>query len=283
MTKVLHHIESLRVELAEVRRKGDKIGLVPTMGALHQGHAQLIKEALKDNDLVVVSIFVNPAQFNNPEDLIKYPRDVENDLRLLEKLGCHLAFVPEVAEMYPTAPMIKIGFGPLESTMEGAFREGHFQGVGLVVAKLFNIVHPHRAYFGQKDLQQFTIIQALVDGLNFDLELKCIPIVRESGGLAISSRNQRLTSEEKLVANNLYKSLLMAEKWLKEGMVMQHIRKKIIAYLGQWQEICLEYIELVQQQNLESRDNIKEEGPFALCIAAQVGEVRLIDNIIFNK
>lgn len=281
--KVFRKINSLKKALNQIKSESKTIGLVPTMGALHSGHSSLINHAIKDNDIVVCSIFVNPIQFNNPSDLEAYPKDLEKDLELLEKLGCHIVFLPEAIEMYPSPTNLQINFGYLEKPMEGAFRKGHFNGVGVVVSKLFNIVAPHKAYFGQKDLQQCLIIQNLVDELNFDIQLVCVPIVRENNGLAISSRNQRLTAAQIDIASNLYKTLRLGESLLRKDDDVAKVKKELNNYLQQWPEINLEYIEVVNKDTLQCIKDFEWSQEIALCIAAFIGKVRLIDNIILKK
>ncbi len=281
--KVFGKIEELRKALKELKNEGKSIGLVPTMGALHQGHAALVKQAIETNDYVVCSIFVNPIQFNNEGDLKAYPRTTAQDHALLETLGCQLVFQPDAKEMYPKAPNLSIGFGALEKPMEGAFRSGHFNGVGLVVSKLFNIVAPTNAYFGQKDLQQYQIINNLVETLNFDIKLVCVPIVREKNGLAISSRNQRLNPSELDTASNLYKALQLAGEAFNQNKPIGIIKDEVAEFLCKFPAINLEYLEIVDKNTLESLKELHQINEVAICIAAYIGEVRLIDNIILKK
>ncbi|MDN5215596.1 pantoate--beta-alanine ligase [Fulvivirgaceae bacterium BMA12] len=281
--EVFKEINALRQALNHSRSKSLKIGLVPTMGALHEGHASLINQSINETDITVCSLFVNPIQFNNPDDLNTYPRDLERDIDFLEKLGCHILFHPSTAEMYPQPSVVKFSFGSLEQSMEGAFREGHFGGVALVVSKLLNIVKPDKAYFGQKDLQQYIIIQKIVQDLNIDVDLVCAPIIREESGLAISSRNERLTQPQRDVAANLYKALQLGRELLMNNHDISSIKQEISHFLAQWPDICLEYFEVVSQSTLEKIDNTKSMDDVALCIAAYVGSVRLIDNIIYQK
>ncbi len=269
----------MQKELQRLFLMEKSIGLVPTMGALHDGHAELLKVALSENDITVCTIFVNPTQFDNASDLKKYPRNFEKDITFLELMDCDILFIPEVEEMYPEKAVIEVGFGALELPMEGAFRAGHFSGVGLVVSKLFNIIKPTTAYFGQKDLQQFAIIEQLVKDLNFDLKLVSVPIVREENGLAKSSRNQRLNVEEKGVAVNLFKALNLAQDLLLEGRGVVDVKQEVADYLSKWEEISLEYFEIVNQNDLKSVNTIGDKKKIALCIAAYVGKVRLIDNL----
>lgn len=281
--KVFQEINPLKDELNHHRSKSLKIGLVPTMGALHEGHASLINLSMKQTDITVCSLFVNPIQFNNSGDLDTYPRDLRKDMDFLEQLGCHILFHPPVREMYPQPPAIKFAFGDMEKSMEGAFREGHFNGVALVVSKLFNVVKPDKAYFGQKDLQQYVIVEKMVNDLNIDLDLICAPIVREKSGLAISSRNRRLSEKQKEVAANLYKGLQLGQELLMANHDISSVKQQVSDFISQWQDICLEYFEIVNRSTLKNIDHIKHGGEIALCIAAYVSSVRLIDNIILKK
>ena len=195
--KLVHTIHELRAELDIQRKAGKKIGLVPTMGALHEGHASLVRRAVKENDVVVVSDFVNPTQFNDKNDLLKYPRTLDADCELLEKEGAGYVFAPSVEEIYPEPDTRQFSYAPLDTVMEGKYRPGHFNGVCQIVSKLFMIVEPDKAYFGEKDFQQLAIIREMVKQMNFPLEIVGCPIVRESDGLALSSRNARLSEEER--------------------------------------------------------------------------------------
>ena len=210
MLKVIRKKSDLKEAVGSFKQKGKTIGLVPTMGALHSGHLSLVELSHSQYDVTVVSIFVNPTQFNNKEDLDKYPRSEESDINLLSKTSCDLVFIPSADEMYASTPLIKLDFGYLENIMEGKFRPGHFNGVGLVVAKLLGLTEPNGAFFGQKDIQQFRVISALVKDLDIPVKLHMAPIVREMSGLAMSSRNERLNDEQKSTASNLFKSLQIA-------------------------------------------------------------------------
>jgi len=268
------------VRKATARQSGQiSVGLVPTMGALHAGHLELVRTARAENDLVVCSIFVNPTQFNNPDDLTAYPRTLEADCKLLESAGCDIAFAPSVSEMYPAPLDLRIDFGDLETVMEGAFRPGHFNGVGVVVSKLFNIVQPDRAYFGQKDLQQTIIIKSLVRNLSYPIELRICPTVREADGLALSSRNVRLSPEERAIAPEIFRILTRCKKALLSGAGVAEALEQAKAEFRNQPAFRLEYIELVDADTLKP---IQETGSAnALCVAAHLGNVRLIDNILF--
>lgn len=276
-------ISALQNFLWQKRKADKKIGFVPTMGALHEGHLSLIRLSKQENDVTVCSVFVNPTQFNNAEDLAKYPRTLEKDAQMLESVGCDVLFIPEVATMYPEKTTLQFHFGHLENVMEGKFRKGHFNGVALVVSKLFHIVQPHKAYFGQKDLQQFAIIRTLVQDLMFPLELVRCPIVREANGLAMSSRNQRLNRQEQEIASYLYKALQKAESMLESHSVKQ-IQKAVKEYLLHIGGIELEYFEVAEANTLQIIEDLSGfRGDVALCIAAYVSGVRLIDNLIVEK
>lgn len=251
------------------------------MGALHQGHLSLVSMSIEAGNLSITSIFVNPTQFNNHEDLEKYPRDLEQDLKLLESAGCHAVFAPSAKEMYPFPSTISINFGSLENELEGRFRKGHFAGVGLVVSKLFNIVQPDHAYFGQKDLQQFYIIQSLVQQLSFPLALHMAPIIREPHGLAMSSRNERLSVEDRKAAALIYQSLEQARTELLTSDKSIEITKRGIAELFKTSDrLVLEYFEVINTDDFKPLDKIRNKATTALCIAAEIGQVRLIDNLL---
>ena len=249
------------------------------MGALHLGHQRLIEKSVNENDITICSIFVNPTQFNNPIDLKNYPRDIESDIKLLEPTGCNVVFIPEVHEIYCDPAFVSISFGKLESTMEGYFRPGHFKGVGIIVAKLFNVVNPDRAYFGQKDLQQLAIIKSLTRELNFNINIISVETVREIDGLAMSSRNRLLTEYERNTALTLYSSLLQAKEYLLKGWSPADVRSAMFKIFAEKNNIKLEYFEIVNSETLESIENIESFKEISLCVAAHVGKVRLIDNM----
>ncbi|AKD57511.1 pantoate--beta-alanine ligase [Spirosoma radiotolerans] len=268
-----HHLNSLRSEKT--------IGFVPTMGALHEGHITLIDAARSANDVVVSSIFVNPTQFNNPDDLARYPRTLEEDCQKLAAAGCEVVFAPSVAEMYPEPTTLRLNFGDLETVMEGAFRPGHFNGVGTVVAKLFNIVQPDKAYFGQKDLQQVAVIRRLVRDLSFCVELVRCPTVRESDGLAMSSRNRNLTDTEREQATALFKALTLAHDLLVEGHSTAQAKAAVTGFFTGNSHFRLEYVEIVNADTLQLASEVLAPGQTAICLAAHLGKVRLIDNLVF--
>ncbi|MBO0937746.1 pantoate--beta-alanine ligase [Fibrella sp. HMF5335] len=274
-------ISALHAHLTAVRQAGQTIGFVPTMGALHAGHLNLIEQAREACDVVVCSIFVNPTQFNNPADLARYPRTLEQDAAQLETVGTDVLFSPSVTEMYPQPATLRFNFGALETIMEGASRPGHFNGVGLVVSKLFHLVQPDKAFFGQKDLQQVAVIKCLVRDLNFPLELIRCATVREADGLAMSSRNRLLSPKERAEAPALFQALTLAQNMLLDEATPEQAKAAVADYLDGWPAFKLDYIEAVNADSLQSVSELQPPGQTALCIAAQLGNVRLIDNVVF--
>jgi pantoate--beta-alanine ligase len=280
--KIFRHIAPLKSYLGEIGSFGYTIGLVPTMGALHNGHLALIEASKKDNSVTIATIYVNPAQFNNATDLQKYPRTLDNDLQMLEKVGCDAVFCPDDAEMYEQPPIVKFDFGHLDKVMEGKFRPGHFSGVALVVSKLFNLVSPNRAYFGQKDWQQVAVIRRLVGELKFNLSICSVPIVREPDGLAMSSRNQRLDPVQRQHSTVLYRGLTWAREALKSGSSPEAVKTAVKAMVEELPDMRLEYLELSDSDSLEPLDAVITSAKPILCIAAYAGEVRLIDNLFLD-
>lgn len=279
--KIFKEIEPLRAFLHNHRDDQPSIGFVPTMGALHEGHLSLIRKAASENKLTVCSIFVNPTQFNNPIDLEKYPRTWEADLQALEAVNCNVLFAPESTVMYEKPGVVKFDFGTLDKEFEGKFRPGHFSGVALVVAKLFHIVQPTQAYFGQKDYQQFLIVSKLVEELKFNLKLTCFPTVRETTGLAMSSRNKRLSDRGRQDALILFESLKDARRLLKEGISWNEVRSSLEDRIRLSGVARLEYLALADRQNLFPLENVTSQNlsEAILLIAAYVEDVRLIDNL----
>ena len=277
--QIFYSINSLQDFLKSQRKMGRSIGLVPTMGALHKGHLSLIDASKIQNDLTVCSIFVNPTQFNNQQDLAVYPRTLEADCQMLESVNCDVVFSPNAQDIYPTLPNLKFDFGDLERVMEGKFRLGHFNGVGIVVSKLFNIIQPDNAYFGQKDLQQCAIINRLVKDLSYNLKLNVCPTQRETDGLAMSSRNRNLTPEQRKIAPAIYKSLQKAVELLKNKNSSESVKLLIVNQLDNIEGIKVEYFEISDFETLQPINELSE-GKTALCIAAFMGKTRLIDNII---
>lgn len=279
--KVFSKVSELREALAKCRREGKTIGLVPTMGALHNGHISLVDRCVKDNDICVVSVFVNPTQFNNATDLEKYPRTVEADVELLEKANCSFAFIPTVEEIYPEEDSRIFDFSPLDQVMEGPARPGHFNGVGQVVSRLFDIVEPQRAYFGEKDFQQLAIIRELVRRYSYNIEIIGCPIVREESGLALSSRNARLSEVEKGRAVKISQALFSSVKMM-ESHSLKEVKQWVIDTINEDPILEVEYYEIVNSQTLQSVDDWSDAEGITGCITVYCGEVRLIDNIQYK-
>jgi pantoate--beta-alanine ligase len=276
-------VDSLKAHLHAQRRAGRQWGLVPTMGALHEGHLSLVRRSNAENDFTVATLYVNPTQFNNPDDLAKYPRTFDSDRQMLESAGCQVLFAPSDAEMYPAPTTLRFDFGDLETVMEGQFRPGHFNGVATVVAKLFHHAEPAVAYFGQKDLQQFAVISRLVRDLSFPLRLVRCPTVREPDGLAMSSRNRRLEPEARKVAVVLSYALKEAEEALRKTRSPEAAKAVIGQIFYPIEGVFLEYFEVVDAATLQPVSTLSDQAEVALCIAAYVGEVRLIDNLIVER
>ena len=276
--KVFNFIVDIQRFIEEKHNLGLKIGFVPTMGALHDGHLSLINRAKKENDIVVCSVFVNPIQFNNPADLEKYPRTPEKDIEKLQCAGCDAVFMPSAEEMYPEKVEDHYDFGDLERVMEGACRPGHFNGVAIVVRKLFEIVTPNRAYFGEKDFQQLAIINKMVKDLNMNLEIVPCPIVRENDGLAMSSRNVRLNETERAIAPKIFATLNDAVS-KKDSMSPAEMKSYTLAKYAEINEFDVEYVEITDEINLKSIENWNECEHARIFVALQLGPVRLIDNV----
>lgn len=280
--KVFRDIDPLQKYLSECKCSRQKIGLVPTMGALHAGHLSLLRTSLKENDLTVCSIYVNPTQFNNSSDFQLYPRQEKQDLDFLEETGCDVVFIPSDDLMYQEKPKVIFGFGLLEEVMEGKFRPGHFNGVALVVSKLLHLIDPDHAYFGQKDLQQYLIIRQLVVDLGFSVTLHCVPIERGADGLALSSRNLRLTEAEKKLAANIYRHLIVASERLVAGASPEKICAESAEALDDL-GFRTEYFVIADAESLQPLSNVSEGKRVAICVAAYLGDVRLIDNVIVQE
>lgn len=280
--EIFKQIAPLKAFLRNLKCQGKSVGLVPTMGALHAGHISLVATSKSQNDVTVGSIFVNPVQFNNQNDLLQYPRSLDRDIRLLAAEGCDVLFSPENNEMYPEKATLTLDFGLLDKVMEGHFRPGHFSGVALVVSKLFNIVQPDQAYFGQKDWQQFAIIRKLVEELNFGVRLHSVSTLREPDGLALSSRNFRLSPEERNEASVFYKGLSLAAKALQEGTGLGEVKSRVKQFVERHEAVRLEYLELADSENLNLLENVEQSNQPILCIAGYVGEIRLIDNMFLR-
>ncbi len=280
--EILYRIKELQAALLPLRICGKKIGFVPTMGALHAGHASLVKRCVTENEVSVVSIFVNPTQFNDKNDLQKYPRTPEADCRLLEACGVTFVFIPSVEEIYPEPDRRRFSFAPLDTVMEGVFRPGHFNGVCQIVSKLFDILQPNRAYFGEKDFQQLAIIREMVRQMEFPLEIVGCPIIREADGLALSSRNARLSDDERTEALKISQTLFESRTFAHSHTVAetkQFVEKAIADAPG----LRLEYFELVDGNTLQPIGSWNETSYTVGCIAVFCGKVRLIDNIKYES
>jgi len=275
---LLKTISEARACIAAARERGLAVGLVPTMGALHEGHGAPKRKAREETGFVVVTIFVNPIQFDRPEDLEKYPRDLDADLAFCERLGADAVFAPDAAEMYPTQLLASVAVAGISTRLEGEFRPGHFRGVATVVAKLFNIIQADRAYFGEKDAQQLAVIQKMVEDLDFPVQIVPVKTVREPDGLAMSSRNRRLTPEQRLIAPLLYQALCEAERLIQTSSYSaSEVRDIAIKILTQTPVIRIEYLEVVDPATLQPVDTFSR----GVIVAAAVwlGQVRLIDNV----
>lgn len=279
--KLIQTISELRAELDAFRKAGKTIGLVPTMGALHAGHASLVKRAVSENDVVVVSDFVNPTQFNDQNDLLKYPRTLEADCALLEACGATLVFAPSVEEIYPEPDTRQFSYAPLDTVMEGKYRPGHFNGVCQIVSKLFLIVEPDRAYFGEKDFQQLAIIREMVRKYPFDIQIVGCPIVREEDGLALSSRNARLTPEQRKEAVQISRALF-ASVDVSKSRVLLETKQYVEDCIRRAPGLELEYFEIVDGNTLQPVKAWDESSYIVGCITVYCGDVRLIDNIKYK-
>ncbi|MEA4841161.1 MAG: pantoate--beta-alanine ligase [Bacteroidales bacterium] len=280
--ETIYTIAELQKRIISGKAAGKKVGLVPTMGALHSGHISLVKRCVNENDICVVSVFVNPTQFNDKDDLINYPRTPQEDKKLLENAGCTYVFMPSIEEMYPEPDTRIFNFGTLETVMEGGFRPGHFNGVAQIVSKLFYAVLPDCAYFGQKDFQQMAIIREMVKQLGLQIEIKSCPIVREADELAMSSRNRRLTPEQRekapQIAQFLFKSLaFVPEKSIQETL------KFVKTNLSSDSIFKLDYFEIVDGYTLQPVSDWKDSNYIVGCVAVYCGPIRLIDNIVYKQ
>ncbi|MBN1132549.1 MAG: pantoate--beta-alanine ligase [Bacteroidales bacterium] len=279
--EILETKKEITDRLHTVRLDGSDIGLVPTMGALHNGHASLISRAREENQTVVVSVFVNPTQFNDPQDLLKYPRTPERDIQLLGELQVDFVFIPGEKEMYPEPDERFFDLYPLDAVMEGKYRKNHFNGVAQIVTKLFDTIAPDRAYFGQKDFQQLVIVKRLVQLMGYNISIVACPIIREPDGLAMSSRNIRLSPEERQIAPFISQTLFKANK-LKSNYSPSELKQWVIGQFRKRKAFKLEYFEIVDDTELKQVKEWSEHVITVGCIAVHLGKVRLIDNIIFN-
>ncbi len=278
---VVKEIKELQELIRKKKEEGNTVGFVPTMGALHPGHLSLVSIAGQQSDFVVVSIFVNPTQFNDKNDLINYPRTLERDLSLLDPTACQLVFAPEVATMYPEEDKRQFNFGKIEQVMEGQFRPGHFNGVGQVVSKLFEMVKPDKAFFGLKDFQQLVVIKALVKQLSMPIEVVPCPIMREEDGLAMSSRNQRLSPEQRENAPHIYQTLKEARNKASE-MSVKELKQWVVSTIDQNPYLQTEYFEITDDEDLNAVERWEAPLNKVGCVAVHCGEIRLIDNIVFE-
>ena len=279
--KIIDTIKDLRLLLDESRAAGKSVGLVPTMGALHAGHASLVERAVKENDVVVVSVFVNPTQFNDKNDLKNYPRTLDADCALLERIGATVAFAPSVEEMYPEEDIRQFSFAPLDTVMEGACRPGHFNGVAQIVSKLFYAVEPDRAYFGEKDFQQLAIIREMVRQLDMRLEIVGCPIVREEDGLAMSSRNTLLSEDERERALTISSTLFASVDFAKVN-TLAATKAFVEDMINDTPGLELEYYQIVDGNTLQEIGEWSDSDYVVGCIALFCGNVRLIDNIKYK-
>lgn len=281
--KIFDNIVDLQNELFYLRKANKKIGLVPTMGALHQGHASLVQQCVADNDITIVSVFLNPTQFNDPKDLERYPRTFEEDCKILNEVGADIVFAPTPKEMYPTPDNRHFEFPPTSTVMEGAKRPGHFNGVCQVVSRLFYITKPHNAYFGEKDWQQICVIKQLVKYLNLDINIIECPIIREESGLAMSSRNALLTNEERAIAANIYR-ILKESVTKKDSLSVGELQQEVINSINAIDQLEVEYFEIVDGNTLETVHSWNDSPYIVGCITVYCGAtpIRLIDHIKYK-
>jgi len=282
--KVLSKIVDLQNELFEARKQGQSIGLVPTMGALHEGHASLVRRSVKDNDITVVSVFVNPTQFNDKNDLKNYPRDLKADCNLLEECKADYVFAPEVEDMYPTPDTRQFEYPPVSTVMEGAHRPGHFNGVCQVVSRLFYIVRPDRAYFGEKDWQQIAVVKAMVRHLDLKVKIVECPIVRDEDGLARSSRNTLLKPEERAIAPKIYESLNESVKFSKKHS-LKETHDYVVDSINAVDGLEVEYFSIVDGNTLQDVEEWDSSNYIVGCITVYCGKtpIRLIDHIKYKE
>lgn len=279
--QVINTIAQLQETLLAERAKGMSIGLVPTMGALHEGHASLVRRSVSENDITVVSIFLNPTQFNDPKDLERYPRTLESDCAILEECGAQIAFAPSVAEIYPEPDTRQFSYPPTDSVMEGARRPGHFNGVCQIVSKLFMITDPDRAYFGEKDYQQIAVIRRMVEDLKFRVDIIPCPVIREADGLAMSSRNTLLAPDEKAIAPNIYR-ILQESKVL--GLTVSETREWVVSNINEIPGLEAEYYSIVDGNTLADIEDWSDSDSVVGCITVYCGKtpIRLIDHIRYK-
>jgi pantoate--beta-alanine ligase len=281
MVKILSNKLSVVEAINSSKKKGFKTGFVPTMGALHQGHLSLIKMCKNNGEVCFSSIFVNPTQFNDPEDFQKYPRTLDEDIQILADSGCDYVYIPEIHELYPDGQdkIIKIELGHLAQVLEAKSRPGHFDGVITIVKKLFDIFVPDSAYFGQKDYQQYLVIKKMTELFNLSIKLNLCPVIREKDGLAMSSRNRLLTPEERQIAPVIYRTLYEASKSLKIKSLIE-IKNKAEKRLRAYNLVNVEYFEILDAETLLNINFLEDANKILICTALKIGKIRLIDNIL---
>jgi pantoate--beta-alanine ligase len=279
--EVFYRAAPLQLLVSELKKKGNSIGFVPTMGALHEGHLSLVRTSAGENNITIASIFVNPTQFNDKDDLKRYPRTPEKDVEMLRSAGCNMVFMPDVEEIYPEPDTRVFDFGGLDKVMEGKQRPGHFNGVAQVVTRLFDLVAPSRAYFGLKDFQQVAIIKKVIADLHYPVKIVACPIVREPDGLAMSSRNMLLSADERKKALILSQSLFQAKN-LKHGSTPAVVTAFVTGQIKSTEDIKLEYFEIIDGATLLRVNNWGDHADVLGCIAVSVGKIRLIDNVNFS-
>ena len=280
--KIIRTVEELKSVVGALKAEGKSVGLVPTMGALHDGHVSLMEKARGDNDVVVVSVFVNPTQFNNPDDLRTYPRTEEADCARMRDAGVDIAFIPSVEEIYPEPDNRVFDLGKVAEVMEGAMRPGHFNGVAQIVSKLFRMVEPTRAYFGEKDFQQIAVIRRMVEIEGFkNLEIVDCPIKREADGLALSSRNVRLTPHQREIAPNIHRIMVESLDKARDCSV-EEVKRSVIDAVNAYPEVNVEYYEIVNAADMQPITDWSQASQAVGCITVYLGDVRLIDNIKYT-
>ena len=281
--KIIDTVAALQLAVTEAKQQGLSVGLVPTMGALHEGHASLIRQCVAENQLTVVSVFVNPTQFNDPKDLQHYPRTFEADAQLIASLGGDIVFAPSVEEIYPQEDKRVFSYPPIDTVMEGARRPGHFNGVCQIVSKLFDMVSPDKAYFGEKDFQQIAVVRAMMRDLGYKFQLVPCPIVRETSGLALSSRNALMSEDERVLATNIYRTLRESVVFSQAHTVAE-TQQFVVNQLNAWEGLEVEYYEIVNGETLQTVTSWEDAAQIQGCITVFCGArpVRLIDNISYR-
>ncbi len=283
--KVVEQSSKLKEIISNIKEQGKTIGFVPTMGALHDGHLSLVEEAIRQNEYTVVSVFVNPTQFNNSEDLNNYPRTLQQDIKMLEKAGCNLIFAPSVDEIYTTHDLQKpfdFDFKGLDRVMEGKFRPNHFNGVVQIVSRLFELVEPDRAYFGEKDFQQLAIIRLMTETYKYPIEIVGCPIVREKSGLAMSSRNMLLSEADRASASHIYAVLSESVQFVPTTPI-EYLKESLVAAIEQKEGLKVEYFDIVDGNTLKNIDDWSQSEYIVGCITVFCGKIRLIDNICYKR